>query len=285
MRNFVILILILVVCIPVFLKINAQPKSKSAKIEISNLDFNQLTKKAGKAYKLIGDTTYGDTITVFSMNTVNIQWPTKVGNNDLRVLQDSISRIAFGIVSTNIDSVISQFVSQPFGYQDYKMQPLDSVPLEEIHNRVLTNYVNAHIINMNEKLLVYKFEFNAFAGGAHPTYSASFINYDIKSNNVLSYNRIFKAGCDTALMSIIKNKLFERYSVNNLKDLAQKSGIFTQDLFVTHNVYLSENGITFFYNTYDIGPRYIGIIEVTIPEYELTDFVLPAIKEIYKFPY
>lgn len=285
MRNLAIIILILIVCIPGFSRINAQIKPNSEEIKISNLDFNQLTKKAGKAYKLVGNTTYGDTITVYSMNNVNIQWPTKAGSNDLRILQDSISHTAFGIATTNIDSVICQFVSQPTGYQDYQIQPLDYIPLESINNRILTNYVNAHIINMNDKLLTYKFEFNAFAGGAHPSYAASFINYDIKNNELLSFNNIFKAGSDTALMSKIKNKLFERYSVNNLKDLANKSGIFTSDLFVTHNVYLTEAGITFYYNPYDIGPWCIGIVEITIPEYELADLVLPAIKEIYKFPY
>lgn len=288
MKKIVICVLLLAVLSPVAMakkKVAKRTPAVPVKVEVSNFDFNQLTKKAGKGFLLEGDHNYGDTVSVYTMNTATIQWPTKIGNNDLTVLQDSVSHTAFGVNTLMIDSLIQHFVSHPLGYEDFPLKEVDSIPYSDANNRVLSNNVNARIKYMNDKLLVYKFEFDSYSGGAHPSYAASFINYDVRNNSLLSFKDIFKEGCDSELLNIIKKKLCEKYYVDSISQLPEISGIFVDEIFVTRNIFLTEDGVTFFYNPYDIGPWAIGVVEVPVEYYELDACLTPKATVFFKRTY
>ncbi|MDD2961049.1 MAG: RsiV family protein [Muribaculaceae bacterium] len=255
-------------------------------VEVTNFDVNQIIKKAYKGFKCVGDTTFGTGVTVYSEAHATIQWLTKFGNNtDLKALQDSIISSAFLLNTSNVDSALIEFVAHPQGFKDYKLEEVDSIPAADENARILSDNINARIVELNERFAVYKIEYDSYSGGAHPSYAAKYINYDAKENKVLTFNTIFKAGNDSAIFNIVKSNLFDQFFAKDLKELEEKSGIFTEQIFLSHNVAISSDGIKFFYNPYEIGPWAIGVVEVTVPEYELTDFLTNEVLDIYKIQY
>jgi hypothetical protein len=53
-------------------------------------------------------------------------------------------------------------------------------------------------------------------------------------------------------------------------------GFFTiDDIVPNENFWLSEKGIHYSYNQYEIAPYAMGVIDVTVPYSELTDILLP----------
>ena len=73
------------------------------------------------------------------------------------------------------------------------------------------------------------------------------------------------------------------YYADSLTELAEKSGIFTDRIFLTHNVYLTGNNIVFYYNPYDIAPWAVGPIEVVVPYYNLEQYLTDEAQDLFKY--
>ena len=57
------------------------------------------------------------------------------------------------------------------------------------------------------------------------------------------------------------------------KELEDMGYVTVGELEPTDNFYLTENGISFFYNVYDIAPYAVGAIEISLP-YEMLSHLL-----------
>lgn len=258
-------------------------KSNSEDSTIKNFEVAQVFKDAAKKYKCLGtDSVYGDSVTVYTSVSASIQWPTKLGNHDLKNLQDSLLSYTFLSPKSTIDSTLIDYLSKPEGFGEFKLEEVDSVP-GGINVREYTKNIDASIIGFNEKFIVYSIRSDSYAGGAHPNYSIQFLNYDIVKNKVLSYNDIFLPGTEDKILDIIKGQLMNQYFAKTMKELETNSGIFVNEIYVSKNLYLTGTSITFFYNPYDISPWSVGSIEVKISIWSLTDYLTPEAKDLF-FP-
>ena len=66
--------------------------------------------------------------------------------------------------------------------------------------------------------------------------------------------------------------LYERYLALK-QELEDMGYVTTGDLTPTENFYLSKDGITFYYNVYDIAPYVMGPVKITLP-YEMMQHLL-----------
>lgn len=265
----------------VFTMCTPSPKNNSENNVIKNFEVAQVFKEATKKYKFLGmDSIYGDSVSVYSMVSATIQWPTKLGSHDLKNLQDSLLSYTFVSPKSTIDSTLIDYVNKPEGFGDYKFEEVDSIP-EGINVRQLTKNVDATIIGFNEKLIVYSIRFDSYSGGAHPNYSVQFLNYDIAKNKVLSYKDIFLPGTEDKILEIIKKQLMDQYFAKTMKELETNSGIFVNEIYVSKNLYFTGTNIVFYYNPYDISPWYVGSIEVKISIWSLSDLLTPEAKDIF----
>ena len=214
-----------------------------------------------------------------------MQWLTKFGNCDLSVLQDSLLSIAYSTKDLKVDDAIIEFASHPKGYKSFELEAVDTVPYACETARILSENINVRMTQLNERFLVYKISFDAYSGGAHPSYEAKYLVFDVEKSKILSFENMFKPGNDENIFKVVEHQLCQNYYVENLDELAEKSGIFISDLFLSKNIYITAQDIVFFYNPYDIGPWAMGVVEVKVPIYELTDYLTTDMLDIYKIPY
>lgn len=261
------------------------PKEEAKTVEnpISNIEVSQVIKKIGMPFKCVGDSAFGPDVTVYQESTATIQWPIKVKDNNLKELQDTLMSVALNAKGGDIDSLLVSYAEQALWCADStRLIPVKRAEmLADSSARIMTQNVNARIIGLSEKAMVYKVEFDAYSGGAHPSYSAQFINYDIQSNQVLDFDDVFKADKQNELFELVKTKLCERYYVKKVADLEKVAGIFVKDLFLTKNIYLNQTSVGFFYNPYEISPWSVGVVEVEIPDYELKDCLTDEAKKLF----
>ena len=251
--------------------------------DINNFIIEETFKTASSCYKCVGDTTFGADTEVFTTSSVSVQWPEKFGDNNLKSLQDSLLASVFDSAPVSIDEAIGTFLAHPIGYGDCELQRIDSVPDASASVRVLSQNIRCHTVGFCEHYIVYKIEADEYRGGAHPSYSAKFLNYDVKRNNVLDFNEIFAEDSDSIILDVIKASLCDMYYADSLTELAEKSGIFTDRIFLTHNVYLTGNNIVFYYIPYDIAPWAVGPIEVVVPYYNLEQYLTDEAQDLFKY--
>ncbi len=249
--------------------------------DICNYGIYEEFKTGTSAYYCEDDSTFGDSVKVYTTASISVQWPRRFGDADVSALQDTILAHTFVTPKSSVDSCIVDFLSHPLGYGDGKLVKVDEVPYADENNRVLSTNISVKTIGFCEKYVVFKIEHDEYAGGAHPNYFASFVNYDLKNKRVLTYATLFKENSEEGLLPILQQALTQNYYCQTLEELAEKSGIFVDDLFVSHEVYLTGDEVVFFYNPYDIGPWAIGTVEVPVAVSNLSEYLSDYGKALY----
>lgn len=257
--------------------------SETSSENIENFEIKETFKTSTASYKFLDDTIFGKDVAVYSIRTASIQWPEKLGDNDLKVLQDSLIANTFNLQSMPIDSAMSKFLSgKPDFLENCRIERSDSVPSASDKCRILAKSVNAHSIGFTNHYIVYKIEEYEDNGGAHPVFANTFLNYNIKRNKVMTFDDFFSRGNEELMLDVLKATLCDMFYARSLTELAERSGIFTDQIFLSHNIYISDSNIVFYYNPYDIAPWAVGSISVVVPEYDLDQFLTPEAREMFK---
>ena len=109
----------------------------------------------------------------------------------------------------------------------------------------------------------YIMDFFEFTGGAHPYSYKSVLTFDSADGNEVTLDKIMKENYEEALLPLITQALMEKFNVATIEELDKI--IFNHaDLYVSKNVILGEDRITFIYNKYEIAPYAIGEILLEI---------------------
>ena len=125
--------------------------------------------------------------------------------------------------------------------------------------------IESHVQLYDKDLLVYRIDYNEYTGGAHGIYMATFLNMDLTLMRPLRLDDIFVGDYKDALTDLIWNQLMADNKVTTHEALEDMGYASTGDIAPTENFYLSKEGITFYYNVYDITPYSMGPVKVTIP--------------------
>ena len=125
--------------------------------------------------------------------------------------------------------------------------------------------IESHVQLYDKDLLVYRIDYNEYTGGAHGIYMATYLNMDLTLMRPLRLDDIFVGDYKDALTDLIWNQLMADNKVTTHEALEDMGYASTGDIAPTENFYLSKEGITFYYNVYDITPYSMGPVKVTIP--------------------
>ncbi|MDE6716138.1 MAG: DUF3298 and DUF4163 domain-containing protein [Muribaculaceae bacterium] len=279
----------LLACAPVALmaitscgKTTAEQANNDAN-DVVTYNVNQQIKKISKVYYCPADTMFGADIKVYSQKKADVQFITDMNGTVPSALQDTVISRAFGAKGVTVDVAMNNFATSAAEYLEtpaadrveVKGMPTDSNMV------MLYEDVNVTVTDLSEKVVVCEVNFDSFTGGAHGNTSSQFINYDVKNGKVLNFDDIFVPGSDAELFKIVKEQLMTKYNVTSMDELAKVSGIFVDDLYLSKNVYFTDNGIAFYYNPYDIGPWSIGAVVVNAYEMQLTPYLTPAAKACF----
>ena len=121
-------------------------------------------------------------------------------------------------------------------------------------------------VNYYEKnLLVYCIKYNEYTGGAHGIYMTTYLNMDLDLMRPLRLDDIFVGDYQETLTDLIWNQLMAENNVKTHSELEDLGYGSTGEIAPTENFYLDKEGITFYYNVYDITPYAMGPVEVSLP--------------------
>lgn len=123
-----------------------------------------------------------------------------------------------------------------------------------------------------DTLLVYTIRSSGYMGGAHGMYATTAHNYSLAGGYEITLSDLFTAGQLSGLDSLIRNRLYEQFGVTGDEGLAEQ-GFFPEYIRPTENFAVSERGITFYYNPYDIGCYALGDVSLEIGREELNRLV------------
>jgi len=133
--------------------------------------------------------------------------------------------------------------------------------------------VNSHVQLYTKHLLVYRTDYNEYTGGAHGMYTSNFLNMDLHTLHPVHLDDLFVSDYQEALTDLLWNQLMADNKVTTHEALEDLGYASTGDLGPTENFYLAKNGITFYFNVYDITPYAMGPVEITLP-YDIMDHLL-----------
>ena len=134
-------------------------------------------------------------------------------------------------------------------------------------------YIQSHVQFYQKDLLVYRTRYEEYTGGAHGIYMTSFLNLDLRTLTPIHLNDLFAEGYEEALTDLLWNQLMADNRVATRKELEDLGYGSTGDLNPTENFCIAPQGITFFYNVYEIAPYVMGAIEITLP-YDIMSHLL-----------
>ncbi len=125
--------------------------------------------------------------------------------------------------------------------------------------------IEGHVQYYHGRLFVYRIDFNEYTGGAHGIYMASFFNMDMETLTSIRLADLFVPDYELPLTDLLWNQLMADNNVATHEELEDLGYTSTGDLTPTENFYLSEEGITFYYNVYEIAPYVMGPVKITLP--------------------
>lgn len=112
-----------------------------------------------------------------------------------------------------------------------------------------------------------------YTGGVHGNDLLTTLNYDLEQNEVITPSALFLDSKDSRIVELLLGKLMEEFEVNTPEDL-EYAGIFNyQVLEVTNNFYFTDEGITFYYNPYELAAYALGPIQLSVSYSELAPFL------------
>ena len=167
------------------------------------------------------------------------------------------------------DSVLALFVKDLI--TDYK---LNNTPmLQELDSFALYSFSNEHFLDgfsllSDENIYSYGINRYVFMGGAHGLSSQIFMNFNLKTGKQIVESDLFIKGYQTKLTEIIKARIVEQSiedpELTAIADL-EETDYWVDNIKPNGNFYISEDGINYVFNPYEIAPYYMGTTEVNIP--------------------
>lgn len=230
-----------------------------------------------KKFYLTSDTTKG----ALSVD-IEVEIPIAfVDSNVLKSIRKTIVTNLFGedYVSHANDSLVQLFCQEL--HTDYKANYAPLINVKDSANKYSFN--NEHTLSgysllSDKKIYVYGIERYVDMGGAHGLETRNFYNFDLKSGNLITEKDIFKPNTEFGLAELIKKRIVEdskdSTDMEPIMDI-EDTDFWTESIKPNGNFYITDEGINYVFNPYEIAPYYMGQTEVVIPYTRLKDFLKP----------
>jgi len=125
----------------------------------------------------------------------------------------------------------------------------------------------------HQHLLVYRIDYHEYTGGAHGIYMSSFLNMDLRTLSPVRLEDLFVEDYEEELTELLWKQLMEDNHAQTRQEVEDMGYCSTGDLAPIENFYLGREGITFYYNVYEIAPYAMGPVKITL-SYETLQHLL-----------
>ena len=122
-------------------------------------------------------------------------------------------------------------------------------------------------------LLTYRTYKNEYSGGPHGMYTTEFTNLNLNTLQPILLDELFAEDYQETLTELLWYQLALDNGVETRDELEEMGYATTGELAPTENFYISEDGITFYYNVYEIAPYSMGPTQITL-SYDMLEYIL-----------
>jgi len=163
----------------------------------------------------------------------------------------------------SIDAIMTEFMQV---VQESKQLPGTSAYWEE--RTVTVRYQSERIVSLN-------FEVSFFSGGLHPQYASVFTSSNAATGAKIRLADVLVAGYEPRLTRIAEHKFRAVKGIKPGMTLHDAGFIFFKnDTFALNdNFWIGPEGITFYYNPYEIAPYAMGTTELPLTYGEIRDLI------------
>ena len=124
--------------------------------------------------------------------------------------------------------------------------------------------IESRITRCEGILLTYRSYYEEYTGGAHGMYATSFLNLDLRTLAPVTLDDLFISDYTEELTDLLWAQLMKDNEVSTREELFDLGFASTGELTPTENFYIDNQGITFFYNVYDIAPYVMGPVTISL---------------------
>lgn len=226
---------------------------------------------------------FGDTAKPACNLVINLAYATQATKTELK---DSVNSYLLAVCLGNQyigmapQKAVGQYVEQYIN--DYR-NDLESIYEKDEQESTDYNNIEAwysyyknlssRIQFYHKNLLVYSYHYEEYTGGAHGIYMTSYLNLDLQTLIPIRLDDIFVGDYRESLTDLLWNQLMLDNNVTSRQELEELGYVTDNELEPTENFYLDHNGITFYYNVYEIAPYVMGPVKITIP-YDVLEHLL-----------
>ena len=251
-----------------------ESKSSQPEIEISSESYDFDILSAKQAYKFTVDTT-----TYYLTLEANVQYPEKIGDYDIKNLQDTLGTFITGKRKAEpIEDAMRTFLTNlddigPEG----PVTAIDSVPASASEVNTYFSNVDVKLNEITPNMLTFNCIFQQYLGGVHPMYGCSPFTYLLAEGRIVDYQWLFNPGSEEAVTAQIRDAILAQ---TGLTDKELSDAMLTTYLPIPETVYIEGGDIVFHYNPYAILPYVYGMIDAKVSPYLVTDQLTPAAKAL-----
>ncbi len=137
--------------------------------------------------------------------------------------------------------------------------------------RWVQDFTTKVVFNSKNILSVKTIEFR-FEGGAHPNTFITNISNNLKTGKAIKLDDILAGNYQPVLNKFGEAKLRQFYKINPSEDL-KKAGFFIENFVMNNNFLLTQQGLEFQFNQYEIAPYAWGAPVLFIPYSDLKEFI------------
>ncbi|MBD5320136.1 MAG: DUF3298 and DUF4163 domain-containing protein [Bacteroides sp.] len=249
-------------------------KSSQPEIEISSESYDFDILSAKQAYKFTVDTT-----TYYLTLEANVQYPEKIGDYDIKNLQDTLGTFITGKrKAESIEDAMRTFLTNlddigPEG----PVTAIDSVPASASEVNTYFSNVDVKLNEITPNMLTFNCIFQQYLGGVHPMYGCSPFTYLLAEGRIVDYQWLFVPGSEEVVTAQIRDAILAQ---TGLTDKELSDAMLTTFLPIPETVYIEGGDIVFHYNPYAILPYVYGMIDAKVSPYLVTDQLTPAAKAL-----
>ncbi len=136
-------------------------------------------------------------------------------------------------------------------------------------------------VYFDEKLFVISTFDYSYTGGAHGNYGTGYTNLDLRRKKILSLDDVINKKDIAKLPKLLEKYYKTERNIPKEKTL-QEAGLFLDTIPVNDNFMISPAGLMFNYVPYEISSYADGEVTITIPFSEISAFVKPEVKDLFK---
>ncbi len=195
--------------------------------------------------------------------SVSVEYPVSGQDADARMkTSTAITAALFGEEYSGMEPEAAAGSYRDDLVEEYRAENLPLAESEEFHESAFRwdDDISGHFGPASDGMVSYIVTHFSYRGGAHGITSEIAYNFDLKTGETVAESDFFSPGYEEPLSRLLTARLPE-----SLETPADTSMMFIREIGPNGNFSVSEDGVTYIYNHYEIAPYAMGIIRVTLP--------------------